>query len=150
MLPRETTPEPAVGESKSVRSRHRLNSGTGPLYCASAAGAPAEPGPRVEHRTFTLGNDIAANGISCKLQKVQAMSPLVEIGRCSRTKARQVSRKTWLPCHGRAGTVVARPEVWALQGWGGGGSAAVFRPGAEDEQDQAAWSKRAGRDCCLG
>lgn len=111
----------------------------------------AEPGPRLEHRMFILGNDIVAYRISCKPQKVQAMSSGVKIGR----GGWRTARAGWpedvvaMPrsSRGRRGSA---GNMGTGNGWDGCGSAAVFRLGAEDEQDQAVWSARAGRDCCLG
>jgi hypothetical protein len=106
-----------------------------------------------------VGNDIAANRISFNPQKLQAMSATGEIGRGSWRKVGQAGRKTWRPCHG---PVVDPPWIGRRHDhWRGGmagarlrlaraldrsGSAAVFRPDGEDEQDQAAWPERAGPD----
>jgi hypothetical protein len=45
-----------------------------------------------------MGKDIAADRISCKPQKLQAMLARVKIGRGGWHQVGQAGRKTWLPC----------------------------------------------------
>jgi len=47
-----------------------------------------------------MGTDIAVNRISCKPQKLQAMSATVKIGRGSWRQVGQAGWKKWLPSHG--------------------------------------------------
>jgi hypothetical protein len=45
------------------------------------------------------GNDIAANRISFKPQKLKLIFATVKIGRGDWRTVGQARRKTWLPCH---------------------------------------------------
>jgi hypothetical protein len=97
-----------------------------------------------------MGTDIAVNRISCKPQKLQAMSATVKIGRGSWRQVGQAGRKKWLPSHGpivEPSWIGRRHGDWQgdnRRTWrlarapDGSGSAAVCGLRGEDEQDQAA------------
>jgi len=77
------------GKTRSSARRPALPRGHLRLRLGGGSGTR----PCLKHRPSVMGNDIAANGISCKPQKLQAMFAVVELVRGS-------LRKTWLPCHG--------------------------------------------------
>ena len=90
-------PVKTVAETRHGGERRWVKARIDATFGAQTCGAP----PCAKHRPYPKGNDIAADRISCKPQKLQAMSAIVKIGRGSRRQVGQPGRKAWVPCHGR-------------------------------------------------
>jgi hypothetical protein len=103
-LPHKTAAETRHGgEQKCVKAR---------IVCGREA--VAEPNPCVKHRPSLMGNDIAADRISCKPQKLQAMSATVKVRHDRWRKVRHAGRTAWLPRHG---PIVERPSIGRRHGY---------------------------------
>lgn len=135
-----------VSEGQDRRDLRRADLRRG-ATCVCSREVVVEPSPCVKHRSFFMGNDIAANRISCKPQKLQGMSAIVKIGR-DRWASGQASRMEEMAATPRSshGTVVDRARRAPGESAGRGGSAPVGRLRGEDEQDQAVWLEPACPD----